>query len=167
MSYISKVIGDVMAKRKLTQSEVTRITGIDKASLSRWLNAQRTTVSDEDLHALGRLFQTDKDRASLTVARMMDAGSGGPGAELIQVSVGDATQYALRDEPPASHPFERALQIIRSQHHVKEVQDVIIPLATLIETGDFKPAGVTYRAKRTKKPKNYQGYKGGMGEGLQ
>ena len=146
MSYISQAIGAAMSRKNLTQADVVKITGIDKASLSRWLNGQRTNVSDDDLNALARLGDHDREKAAFTVARMMDAASGGPCGHLVRVEIGDDPQPTFRDEPPASHPFERALAIIRANHSVPEVQDVITSLAALLETGDFKPLPETYRA---------------------
>lgn len=135
-------------------ADFVRLTGMDRATLWRLENNEQKSITDDDLNAiLTKICETDEDRAKLIMARMRDV-QVGPGAELVQLSISGKPVAALRDEPPASHPFERALQTIRANHESPEVQDVIISIASLLDTGDFETKKTSYRKVKMRRAGN-------------
>ncbi|HWN95042.1 MAG TPA: helix-turn-helix transcriptional regulator [Methylomirabilota bacterium] len=96
MSYLAEALSGLMRERGVTKNvELANRTGIDQATISRWLNSLQLAITDEDLEKVARaLSKEPKDHARLVAARMLDVRHG-PGAELVSVKIEEQT---LREE---------------------------------------------------------------------
>ena len=97
MSYLSDVLRELMLQKGIKNVDLARSTGIDQATISRWLNGGQKSISDEDLERVCRTLSSDpREQAQIVAARMRDVQTG-PGSQLVKLSIGEDE---LKETPP-------------------------------------------------------------------
>src|SRR5262249_53999681 len=117
MSYFRVALQREMERRRLTQLELARHSGLSKSYMSRLLSGNHAELSDENFAAILKVFSSDKRaQAEIVAARCMDARTG-PGSELVEISIKTAAR--AEETPPLQVPLsqetERAFAWLRSQ----------------------------------------------------
>ena len=132
MSYLATTLDRLMRLRGFKNIDVSRGASIDQATLSRILNGQQQSISDEDLARLCEFISSKKsEQAELIAARMRDV-QVGPGADLIELTIQEQP-LALRDTPGPLRllppRIEEAIDNIR-RHILTDVdlRDIILAL---------------------------------------
>lgn len=138
MSNLSATLSKMLDEKSMTAAELSRITGIDDATISRWKNGKQTSIPSNDLHAIAKAITSDPtEQARLTLARMQDLCKG-PGAQFIDIQIKQRSQ--VREEsgkheswPPMTPKFERCLRILANYSDQTEVRDIVVGLADILE----------------------------------
>lgn len=141
MSYLAQTLVRILEKRKLKQSDLEKISGLDKAKISRWISGQQGSIKPKDLEKLTSAISDDpRDRAEVIASRLRDL-CHGPGSELINITIG--SEPYLHEQPaPFGNPLppklEEAFVTLRAwAAEDKEIRDLLISLANLKRTGRF------------------------------
>src|SRR5262249_21997919 len=95
MSYLSIALQRQTERRRITQSDLARSSGLSKSYISRLCAGESRDLSDQNFVAILKSFSADATaQAELVVARCMDAKAcavGLPGADRVEVTVSDST----------------------------------------------------------------------------
>lgn len=123
----------------MTAAELSRVTGIDQATISRWKNGAQLSIPSDDLHIVAKAITGDPaEQARLTLAHMLDICQG-PGADQIDIQIrktGLRESVAKKYEPgwpPMTPKFERALRVLATYADQTEVRDIVQSLADILE----------------------------------
>lgn len=158
MSNLSATLSKMLEEKQMTSAELSRITGIDDATISRWKNGQQLSMPSNDLHAIAKAITSDpSEQARLTLARMLDL-CRGPGAQFIDIQI--RKKGELREQtasydvgwPPMTPRFERAMRILAQASDQTEVRDIVVGLADILEPPPKPPTKTTSRKRRVLDP---------------
>jgi transcriptional regulator with XRE-family HTH domain len=136
MSNFGAKLAETLEQNKLSQAELSRLTDISEALISKWMNGQQTFVSTEDLGKLCvHITSKPKERAELVRAHLYDE-MPDKGAELLNVSISGTISY-LKETAPARAPLplnlQRAFKILqREALHDADVRAVILGLTKIV-----------------------------------
>lgn len=138
MSNFGSKLAELLERNKTSQAELSRVTGLTEAMISRWINGQQTFVSADDLAKLcGYISSDPKHQAELVRAHLYDE-LGAPGSELISISIKGQVSY-LKESAPAYRTalplkLQRALDVLGNAAVTDaDVRAVILGLAGIVE----------------------------------
>ena len=139
MSYLANVLEELRDEKKLSQSDISKLSGIPQPQISRWINGEQDWISNDDLDKFSRtVFANRMEQARLLRARLMDLCIG-PAKDMVEISIGSPAR-AMREEPP---PYktklppkdERAIALIAEHMSTdRKLRDMILGIA-----GYYKP----------------------------
>lgn len=122
MSYLSTALTRQAERRRLTQSDLARASGLSKSFVSRLFAGESHELSDQNFFALLQAFAADAQaQAEIIAARCLDAkapAAATPGANLVEVRVKTGAPTTSADTVPQIHlseETERAFAFLRSQ----------------------------------------------------
>lgn len=146
MSYFAAKLAGLLESKKMRASELSRISDINDALISRWINGQQKFVSNGDLAALCASISSDpRDRAELIRAHLLDE-MAGPGSELIEIHIKGQSAQELKDDRilyrAGALPLKlmRAFEILaREAITDADVRAVILGLANVVEPASSSP----------------------------
>lgn len=162
MSHLAKKLEEVLKQKNLQQLELSRLTGISTGQISRLVNGEQKWISPTDLESICTALSTvPAEQAGIIVAHLWDECSG-PGRELIDIRVDSRRTEPLRETPhpygsPLAPKLERALEVLRRHGHDKDLRELLLSLAEVMERHPTPSA--PYRLPR--KPKKPRGGSGG------
>lgn len=132
MSFFSVKLNALMVRKNLSAADLGRLTNIDDAKISRWLNDKQRHVDPADLERLAAsLGQNKADQAQLLVSHLQDM-CVGPGADLVQIQIGEAPAYITeRHEIPLPPRLETAFAVLRANIEDPDLQQILVSLANL------------------------------------
>ena len=136
VSYFSNKLKEILDKEGLSQSDLSRTTGLSTAHISNLVNDVQPRVSLEDLEVIAiNVSSDDKVRAELIRAHLQDENVG-PGSELIDIRISGTNRTgALYDRPtipPMSPRKERILEIFRRHEHHTNLWNVLDGLGDMM-----------------------------------
>lgn len=182
MSNFGAKLAELLERKRMMQSELSRLSGIDDTIISRWVTGRQRSVSADDLEKLClQVSSSPRERAELVRAHLFDE-LPAVGAELIEISIrGKAASSDLVPDYRATLPLpiQRALETLgREAVTDSDVRSIIISLADMlaksrqsalqlnepISSGSGRQEAVddaaavldkvTYSKKKPKKPKS-------------
>jgi transcriptional regulator with XRE-family HTH domain len=123
MSYLSIALQRQTERKRITQSDVARSSGLSKSYVSRLFGGESRDLSDQNFISVLKVFSADPGaQAELLAARCMDAKAcaiGTPAAELVDITVKNSApvEKPKFDFPEVhlSQETERAFAWLRSQ----------------------------------------------------
>jgi transcriptional regulator with XRE-family HTH domain len=123
MSYLSIALQRQTERKRITQSDLARSSGLSKSYISRLSAGESRDLSDHNFIALLKVFSADPTaQAELVAARCMDAkacAAGTPAAELVEITVKNSAPVEKPrfdfQEVHLSLETERAFAWLRSQ----------------------------------------------------
>ena len=134
MSYLANVLEELREEKKLSQSDISKLSGIPQPQISRWINGEQDWISNDDLDKLSKtVFSNRMQQARLLQARLMDLCIG-PAKDMVEISIGSST--ALREDttsyktklPPKD---ERAIAlIVENMSTDRKLRDMVLALAS-------------------------------------
>lgn len=133
MSYLATVLEELREANGLTQSAVSKLSGIPQSQVSRWINGELGSISDDDLIRLSKVFPKRNEQAQLLRARLMDLCSG-PAKDMIEVSITNGTPSLAEDSVPYKTKLppkdEKALALLREHMSIdRKLRDMVLALA--------------------------------------
>lgn len=136
MSYLSATLGALMRQHDIRGSHLAKATGIDVATISRLLNDQQKSISDEDIIRICKALSDDpREQAQLIAARMRDVQTTDPAGKLISLKIEDVSApYVLNESgtKPLTDPIEQALATIRKNlEDDEDLKQVILGLGNI------------------------------------
>lgn len=136
MSHFSEELIRQFELRRLSQASAAERSGISQAQISKWVNSDQTSISDEQLTALAlALSDESADHVALVRAHLLDE-KFGPGSELVRIEIDDST--ALNDRPRPRSKGEKALHFLAEERlRNRDLNDLLIDLAKVL--GGFDP----------------------------
>jgi transcriptional regulator with XRE-family HTH domain len=136
MSQLQKALVSLMERKRVNAAELSRITDVDRATISRWVNGSQLRMSDESLERIARaLTDNPVEQAELIAARMLDIRTG-PGSDLIAVTIAkSAVKPRLSNDWTAELPvkIEKAFRTIAAHIDQQEVRDLLLAIEELLE----------------------------------
>jgi hypothetical protein len=140
MSYLSACLSQLMTQYGLKGADITRATGLDSATISRWLTGTQVSIRDEDIEKVAKaVSKKPEEQAMLIAARMKDVCKG-PGSNLIEIRIG--SRSVLREEaqswgrPPLPEKYEHAFRILAENMNDPDVRDLVLSVAGLLDRAD-------------------------------
>ena len=121
MSYLSTSLQRQTERRRLTQSDLARGSGLSKSFISRLFSGESHELSNDNFIAILKNFSADPHaQADLIAARCMDARASAAGisaADLVEIKIKSTTEKRPSEPPQVqlSHETERAFSWLRSQ----------------------------------------------------
>jgi transcriptional regulator with XRE-family HTH domain len=137
MSNFGAKLSELLERKKLSQAEISRVTGLSEALISKWTNGQQKFVSNDDLAKLCAYISTNpKEQAELIRAHLYDE-MPAPGSELIDIRIKGLGSY-FKDAAPSYRTalplnLQRALDILGQEALTdSDVRAVILGLAGIV-----------------------------------
>jgi len=166
MSNFGAKLAELLERRQMRASELSRVSGINDGLISKWINGQQKYVANDDLANLaGSISANPREQAELIRAHLQDE-LVGPGSELIDIRIRGQTSY-LREDAPAYHTdlplkLQRAFETLaREAVADAEVRSVVLGVANIL---DDKPTRVTRKKKVTRRSPAEPEHKGDIGQ---
>lgn len=139
MSNFGAKLAELLERHNLRAAQLSQVTGISNALFSKWLNNQQSFVSSDDLSALTTAISSDaREQAELVRAHLLDE-CVGPGSELLDVRILNASGRAVREDAnaynvPLSPKLQRAFEVLMKESvSDADVRDIIISMANLLD----------------------------------
>lgn len=139
MSNFGVKLAELLERRGMRASELSRVTGINDGLISKWINGQQKFVSNDDLANLTTgISPITKERAELIRAHLLDE-IAGDGRELIEIRIKGQSGTAVKED---SAPYtvalplklQRAFEILaREVVSDSDVRAVVLGLANMLE----------------------------------
>lgn len=144
MSHLSEALTRQFELKELSQASVAERSGISQAQISKWVNSDQTSISDDQLSALAIALSDDpSEHAALVRAHLLDE-CFGPGSELIRIEIDHPS--VLKDRPRPRSKGEKALAFLAEERHRnRDLNDLLIDLAKVL--GAFEPAEISSARK--------------------
>ena len=131
MSYFSIALQRAAESRRLSQTDIAKLSGVSRSFISRLMSGDSQEIADDNFVALLKVWSTSpQTQAEIIAARMMDIlivarSKEIPGAALVDLAVKkSAAPATAKDRAPSgsdfpevelSHETERAFAWLRSQ----------------------------------------------------
>lgn len=135
MSYFGNALGDILEKKKISQTELSRLTELSQAHLSKLINGVQIWLSPEDLDAICTSVTNEKlEQAELIRAHLMDE-CNGPGSDLIDIQIkrrsGTIYEEAFPQRSAIPSKFAKHLEILSRHAEDKDLRTIIEGLASV------------------------------------
>lgn len=141
MSYFGTTLSELLKRKNMKAVKLAELSGVAQATISRYINFEQLFVDPKDLRSMASAISNDPaEQAELIRAHLMDERGEGPGADLVDVTVG----HELRERPAPylvklADELEDTFAVIR-EHVIKnkDVRDIVQGLGNLLSTGDVR-----------------------------
>jgi len=141
MSNFGAKLADLLERSRLSAADLSRLTKISEAQISKWINGKQTYVSAGDLEALCLALTTDiHEQAELIRAHLLDERPETKAGKLIDVRIlTEAGGRALHlDTPiyrvPLSPKLQRAFDVLMEESVADaDVRDTVLGIASILD----------------------------------
>lgn len=130
MSNFATALDALMVQKNLNQAELSRLSGIPQAQISRFINNPNQWISDDDFERLCEVFKKLSDQANLVHARLLDhlGTMRVPGSKLVKITIEgestvkeDSAPYQTKLPPKLDKDVQTIIDHISSDRLVREM----------------------------------------------
>jgi transcriptional regulator with XRE-family HTH domain len=138
MSNFGSKLAELLERNNLRAAQLSRVTNINDALISRWINGRQTFINRKDLANICNVIsQAPKEQAELILAHLLDERGTGPGSQLVKISI-DGSAPAAEPVPQYSTvlplKIHRALTLIGTESLTDpDIRSLIMSVAKLCE----------------------------------
>jgi len=131
MSYLSEELLRQIESTKSSVDDISEKCKISRGQIYKWLNAEQTSISAEQLDALSAALNKDPEsNASLLVAHLQDERIGSA-RDLVRIMMDSRAE--LKDRPQLRTKGEKAIHFLAEERIIhRSVNDLVIDLARVL-----------------------------------
>lgn len=146
MSNFGVKLAELLEKNRIRAADLSRMSKLSDALISKWINGGQRFVSTEDLATVcSHISSTARDRAELIRARLLDE-LGAPGSELIAITIRGSEPVPLPERQVLPRHIQQALDLVGHQALLDaDVRAVLLGLAGILDASSG-PAGPAVQA---------------------
>ncbi len=112
----------------MSQVDVAQESGLSQSQISKWLRAEQTSISEDQMTALAKSLSTETENHAALIAAHLKDEKFGPGSKLVRIEL--ISPAELRDKPSHSSKGERAIHFLAEERVTsRDVNALVIDLA--------------------------------------
>lgn len=141
MSYFGTQLDELLNRKQMKAVELSRLSGVDPAMISRYRKGDYVSLSIEELGRLSKAISDDpSEQAQLIRAHLQDQCKGA-GSERIRIEI-EGTAHVLQEsryQVPLPPKLESAMAVIREWvTKDQNVRELVEGLGNLLKSGDCR-----------------------------